>query len=178
MLSNIKRAFCLLVVALAMAFIVPCGAHAQTYYSTTTGTLGDQNSSKDYRVFTTTDGVVHYASDTGILSPYATVQTTNFTLTAAQTGTTQVINASVSGVQATLPTAAVGMQYTIIADNAKWFYVKPQSTDTIKFASTAAGVRLSNSSTAAAGDSITLFCAVANTWSVKNRVGTWAAAGQ
>jgi len=176
MFSKFRSSVALLAVVLGL-LLLPQLSIAQTYYSTTTATFGDQNSSKDNRMFATTDGVIHFASDTGILLPYTTTST-NQTLTAAQTGTTVIFN-TVGGVaqdatKFTLPTAAVGMQFTIVSDIAKWFYVDVQSTDTIKYSTATAGDRISNSATAAAGDSITLFCATANTWSIKSKVGTWA----
>jgi hypothetical protein len=142
-----------------------------------TATFGDKNSSNEYRIKADSDGLITFAQDTGIKYPYTT-GSTNTTLTAAQTGTTFVFNngdgTAANGTMFTLPTAVVGMRYTFIADVAKWMYIKPQSTDTINFASTATGWRINNSSTAAIGDNIELFCATANTWSARVGKGTWA----
>lgn len=107
------------------------------------------------------------------------VATTNITLDASQVGQVIVFNNSTgvaaNGTQFTLPTAVVGMQYTIIADTAKWIYIAPASTDTINIASSGAGKRISNSGSAAIADSITLVCQTAGTWSIQVKVGTWAA---
>jgi|GEM_PF-4262464 len=139
-----------------------------------TATLGDKNSSNVHRVEVDTDGVVTLAQDTGIKLPYTTA-TTNTTMTAAQTGTTVVVTPSANNTRMTLPTAVVGMQYSFVSDGTNYMCVKPQSTDTISFASLAAGQNLCNSSTPAKGDSITVFCATAGTWSVKSMRNTWAA---
>ena len=140
-------------------------------------TFGDQNSSNVYRVVADNNGVVTFAQDTGIKYPYTT-GSTNQTLTAAQTGTTIIFNngsgVATNGTTFTLPTAVVGMKYTVVADIAKWFYLTPQSTDTINFLASAQGYRMNNSSTKAAGDSITVLCATANTWSIVDKNGTWA----
>lgn len=156
------------------ALLVLC---SQSFAAVTTATFGDQNSSKAYRLTANSDGTLTYASDTSLLYPYSTAST-NQTLTALQSGSIVVFNngagqAAAGGTQFTLPTAAVGMQYTVIADAAKWFYIKPQSTDTINFSTATAGQRISNSVSTAAGDSITLFCATANLWSVLDKNGTW-----
>lgn len=153
-----------------------------------TATFGDQNSSGAYRLRADVDsstsncaanatcGWVVYAQDTGIYYPYTTAST-NQTLTAAQTGTTIVFNngatTAANGTMFILPTAAVGMEFTIIADVAKWFYVDAQSTDTINFSTASAGQRISNVGSGLAGDNITLFCATAGSWSIKSKVGTW-----
>lgn len=108
------------------------------------------------------------------------IATTNTTLDATQVGTVIVFNNSTgvaqNGTQFTLPTAVVGMQYTVIADTAKWFFMNPASTDTINIASTGVGRRISNSGSAAIGDSITLVCQTPNTWSIQAKSGTWAIA--
>ncbi len=106
------------------------------------------------------------------------VATTNITLTSSQVGTVVVFNNSTgvaaSGTQFTLPAAVVGMQFTIIADVAKWIFIAPNGTDLISIASFLSGKRISNVGTALAGDSITLVCQTAGTWSIQNKVGTWA----
>lgn len=149
---------------------------SQVFAAQATATFGDYNSSNVYRMTADINGVITYANDTGILYPYTTAST-NQTLTASQTGTTLVFNngsgVTQSGTRWTLPTAAVGMRFTFIADVAKSMMVAPQSGDTINFASTAAGYRIQNLSSAAIGDSITLVCNTANTWSIASKVGTW-----
>jgi hypothetical protein len=145
-----------------------------------TATFGDKNSSNVHRIEADNNGVVTFAQDTGIKYPY-TSGSTNQTITAAQTGTTIVFNngsgVAASGTMFTLPAAVVGMEYTIIADIAKWFYVKPASGEIINFSNLSANQRISNAGSGVAGDSITLFCATAGQWSVKSRIGTWANGG-
>lgn len=165
-----KRIISLAVIAL----LVLC---SQSFAAVTTATFGDYNSSNVYRLSANSDGTLTFASDTSILYPYSTAST-NQTLTALQSGSTIIFNngagSAANGTAFTLPTAAVGMQYTIVADVAKWFFVDAQSTDTINFSTATAGQRISNSASAAAGDSITLFCATATKWSVVDHFGTWA----
>lgn len=109
------------------------------------------------------------------------VATTNTTLDASQVGQVIVFNNSTgvaaNGTQFSLPIAVVGMQYTIIADTAKWFYVKPGVGDIINFSTNAANNRISNKTTAAIGDSITLVCQTANQWSIQAKSGTWTTEG-
>jgi len=73
------------------------------------------------------------------------------------------------------PNAAVGMEFTFVSDTNKLLKVDPNGSDTIKYATgsvpLAAGDKLS--SPGATADSLTLFCATANTWSVKAMKGTW-----
>lgn len=106
------------------------------------------------------------------------VATTNQTLTAGQSGYTIVFNnatgVAANGTMFTLPTAVVGLDYQIVADTGKWFYVKPQSTDIINLVSATTGQRISNSATGAVGDTISLICMTAGQWSVYGRQGTWA----
>lgn len=172
-----KRILTLLVFALL-------ALSSQVFAVDRTGTFGDQNASGVYRLRAETDqttgtnlGWVTFAQDTGIYYPYTTAST-NQTLLASQTGTVLVFNngagTATNGTLFTLPTATVGMQFTIVADVAKWFYVDAQTTDTINFSTASTGQRISNSGSALAGDSITLFCATANKWSVTDHVGTWA----
>ena len=140
-------------------------------------TLGIKNSSNVHPIEVDKDGLVVFGATAAMKFPYATGSTT-YTITAAQTGTTIVFNngagTAVSGAIFMLPTAVVGMQYTIVADVAKYFYLDCQTSDIINFSTATAGQRISNSGSAAAGDSITVFCATDGQWSIKNKVGTWA----
>lgn len=175
MFNKLKYAL-MVMILVCMAFIMPSISMAQSLYNTTTSTLGTQNSNGDYAVTVTQDRVVHFAQDTGTLFAYTTAST-NQTLTAAQTGTTMVFNngaGTASGLTAfTLPTAAVGMRFTVIADIAKSFRIKPQSADIINYSTAIAGSKVNNGGSALAGDSIQLFCATAGKWSIATKVGTW-----
>lgn len=152
---------------LILLFAVP------SYSATLTATIGDQNSSGKYRVEVDTDGVFTFQTDTGINFPYQS-GTTNDTLTAADSGRTYVTSSgTVSAVVITVPTAVPGMVFPFITGTTHALYILPQSTDTINYASLAAGSSIFNS-TAAKGDSIKLICVIANIWDVEISNGTWA----
>lgn len=153
--------------------------HADASVSNMTAQLGVYNSTdtqyglevdnNNKFVFSPTSASIYYPGSTA---------STNQTLTAAQSGQTIVFNngagTAANGTLFTLPTATVGMYFTIVADVAKWFYVDAQLTDTINFSTATAGQRVSNSGSAAAGDSIVLACFTANKWSMVDHNGTWA----
>ena len=146
-----------------------------------TATFGDKNSAGLYRMVATNDGVITFQQDTGLTIPYISTATTNTTLTAAQTGTTVVLNNG-NGVAATntmytLPAATVGLNYSFITDVAKQFIVHPAGTDQIMYSTIPAGAGILNSS-AAIGDSIEVVCLRAGKWSIKNITGTWANSNQ
>lgn len=115
----------------------------------------------------------HYGPTSASIYYPGTTATTNQTLTAQQSGQTFVMTGTSNNTRFTLPTAAVGMRYTIIDDTTNTLQVTPQSTDTINFSTLTVGQGLLSSS-AAKGDRIELFCAVANKWSVAELSGTWA----
>ena len=161
------RLFVLMAVALLLLFALSVPSFAAV-----TATLGDQNSSGSYRVQVDSDGVVTFASDTGIRFPYEAA-TTSDTLTAAESGKTIVSSAPTQAPTFTLPAAAVGMEFTFVAATAVSIILDPNGTDIFKYASLSAGDRIYNSS-AAAGDTIRVFCATANQWAVTPIVGTWA----
>lgn len=154
-----------------------------------TATMGDLNDAGVYRLRAdmnvsgasdctasqSTCGWLVYAQDTGIYYPYVT-STTNMTLVPSQSGATFVSTSTSTNAAFLLPTAAVGMDYTIVAGSAKQLQVRVAATDTILFASNTIGQGLVNS-TAALGDTIEFFCYVANTWAVKNHDGTWTHTG-
>ena len=157
-------------IAVVFSLLVLLSAPA---FAAVTATLGDQNSSGEYRVKVDTDGVVTFASNTGILFPYEAA-TTSDTLTAAESGKTFVVaGATGSPPTYTLPVAAVGMEFTFVTANTVSVYLDPNGTDVFKYASLSAGDRIYNSS-AAAGDTIKVFCATALEWAVTPIAGTWA----
>lgn len=137
-----------------------------------TATFGDQNSSGLYRVAADTDGVVTFQSNTGILWPYEAA-TTSDTLTAYETGKTIVATAAATF---TLPTAAPGMQFTVIAGTNKVIALDPASGDRFYYGANgfwSNGDRIWNTSSTT-GDSVTIFSTTANRWDVRGIVGTWA----
>lgn len=172
-----------IVLLLMLVLFLPAIARADSNneYSTITGTLGGNNpGSGDYTIWVSSDGVVHYAKDTGILYPYLPTTSTQQTLTAAQTGTTLVINngagtytTGASGATFTLPSAIPKLQYSFIIDVAGVFRLKPASGEIINFSTDVANSKIKNTSKAI-GDSITIWCSTAGQWSIKDKVGTWA----
>lgn len=174
------------ILSFLIAFVLALTVNS--YATQRTATFGDKNASGEYRIRADEDssagsnlGWVRFASDTGIYYPYLATATTNTTLLASQTGTTVVFNngtgTAANGTQYTLPAATVGMNFTIIGDVAKFFYVKPASGEIINYSTNLANNRISNKTTAAIGDSVSLFCIVAGQWSIKSRIGTWTSEG-
>lgn len=158
-------------VALILALMV------SPVFAAKVGMFGSPNSSGTGPMEVDDSRVITVASDAGIIYPYE-VATTSDTLTAAESGKTISVTTAQAGgefVTFTLPTAAVGMEYSFIADTKTTVNIDPQSTDTIRYGSAvfAAGDKIANTSIAT-GDSITLFSPVANYWSVKAINGTWA----
>lgn len=142
-------------------------------YCELTATIGDQNSSGKYRVEVDTDGIVTFQTDTAIKLPYQS-GTTNDTLTAADSGRTYVTSSgTVSAVILNLPPATVGLYFPVITGTTHSVYLNPSGTEIINYASLSAGDSIYNSS-AAKGDSITLFCAIAGQWEADIHNGTWA----
>jgi hypothetical protein len=160
--------------SLLVLFLSVCSVHAADLVAT----AGTPNSSGVYTMQVDSDRVVTVADDAGFKLPYE-VAITSDTITAAETGKTFSVTTVKQGygdyVTMTLPTAAVGSEFTFIADTKTIIYLDPAAADTIRYGSAvfAAGDKIGNSS-AATGDSITLFCPVATYWSVKAVNGTWA----
>lgn len=154
---------------------IPAVSHA-TSISNMTAQLGVYNTTDNHYGLEVDNSNNFEFSATGASIKWpGSTKTTNYTLTSSDTGKFFVFNGSSNGTLFTLPTAAVGMQYTVIADSAKWFYIAPQSTDIINFSTVPTGQRISNTSSAAKGDSISLYCATVNQWSIIDKTGTWAA---
>lgn len=163
-----------------LALFLPALAQADsnTDYSTITATMGNKNTvSQDYTMWITSDGVVHYAKDSGIHFPYLTPASTSQTLTAAQSGTTFVLNnaggTAPNGAIMFLPAATPKLEYTFIVDVNVYIRLKPQAGEIINFSTNVASSKVRNTS-AAIGDSIEVFCATTGVWSVKSKTGTWA----
>lgn len=100
--------------------------------------------------------------------------TTNYTLSNGQSGNIIVFNGTSNNTKFTLPAATLGEDYTIISDVAKYMHIVVSSGDIINFSTLVANDGISNSATAAKGDSIELVCQTAGQWSIKNKIGTWA----
>lgn len=148
-----------------------------------TATFGDQNSSGVYRVVADTDGVVTFASDTGIKYPYEHVTSVaTETLTAAQTGITitdygvRYPNGSAACSKHVLPRAVAGLQYTLVTGS-KCFtdFDTVDTSDTILYSIAGTDLDAGDSvkSTGQIGDSITVMSTSAGTWVIKSMKGTW-----
>ena len=172
MFTKIMRSASILMFLLAL-FLTPIEyARADAVIDT----LGRQDTTTgNYAIEVTTDGStqsVNFNADTAIKSPYQ-AGTTNDTLTAADSGKTIITKSgTVSGVIFYLPDATVGVNFTFVAGTTHSIYLNPDASDTINYASLAVNDQLYNSS-GAKGDSVTLFCGVADQWEVIVHSGTW-----
>jgi hypothetical protein len=111
--------------------------------------------------------------------------TTSDTLTAAESGKTIAIDATTGWVEMTLPDAAAGLTYRIVAVNggsAGTIYVDPQDTDYIRgcvgandHSAFAAGDSIYSAHTT--GDSVTLLATCDSVWNCVQRTGTWSDGG-
>lgn len=150
-------------------------------------TIGNKNSSGEYRVRVKNDGTFQFASDTPIKYPYETYTSANTanTLTALESGKTltDCSNLACTGSTGTagcskhtLPTAAVGLEFTFVAGNQCSMTVDTADTnDTILYSITGTKLDAGDSikSTGQAGDSVTLTSTVANKWSITQMKGVW-----
>lgn len=111
-------------------------------------------------------GTVLYSDETG--------ETTD-TLTAAQTGYTLLYYTS-DTVNVTLPTAAAGLEYTIVDGYGTTINIDTGlTTDTIKYLNLDAGDKIA--SPGATSDSVTVFSPAAGYWYIKSMKGTWTDGG-
>lgn len=169
-------------------FLLLLLAFCSPSFAETTATFGDQNSSGEYRIkatFDGTSGVVTYAADTGIQYPYERYTSANTpnTLIAAESGKTLSDTGGASGPTAsgfgskhTLPRAAVGMEFTFTVASKSFITVDTvDASDTIEYSISGTGLDAGDSikSAGQAGDAVTLFCTVANKWSIKDMKGVW-----
>jgi len=151
-----------------------------------TATFGDQNSSNVYRMTADSYGVITFASDTGIKYPYESFSSSTVgtnTITASETGKTIVDMCGVTngvainqgGSKYTLPTAVVGMEFTLSAGGQCFVTLDVDDMDTILYSSSSTGMHAGDSlkSTGQAGDNVTLFCPATTKWQVKSMFGTW-----
>lgn len=99
--------------------------------------------------------------------------TTNTTLSSSQSGNIIVFNGTNNNTKFFAPIAVIGMDYTIVIDTAKYVHIVPNAADIINFSTLITGDGISNSASAAKGDSIEIVCQTAGQWSIKNRQGTW-----
>ena len=153
-------------------------------------TIGGRNSSNQYRAKVTRDtssttGIFTFAPDTAIVWPYEhyTTANTNNQLTAAESGKTITDTGGASGPTAVgagskhiLPRASVGLEFTLtVGALASSTLDTIDTSDTILYSITSTGLDAGDSikSTGQAGDSVTVKCTSANTWSITAMKGTW-----
>lgn len=161
---------------LAIAFLAMASpAMAQVIQST----LGGQKSDGTYHFTVTSDGKLNTTGGSGIALSNATEVLTEDTktVTAAENGTTFILNNTTRGIDVTLPDCSTTkLQYSFVAALAKVNTVDTGSTgDTIKYLTLDAGDALDTEGNIA--DSITLQCYAENTWLPLNVKGTWADGG-
>lgn len=117
-----------------------------------------------------TDGILYFRPTGGVKFAYEN-KTTNDTLTVAESGRTFTYSGAAES-EFELPAAVVGLSYRfVINTTSSKIVLDPNGTDTIKLLTLSAGDSLI--SPGAVGDSIELFCSIANEWSVPNINGTW-----
>lgn len=131
--------------------------------------------------------LVRIDSTGAIIGPRSSyeVLTTGDTLTAIESGKTFIFQPAITGVYTTtntpyrllLPSASVGLEYTLTTANLEFISIEPEAADTIKYSSCLAGEQMANPASAT-GESVTLICGAANTWYVKHLWGTWTDNGQ
>lgn len=135
---------------------------------------------------TNTDGNHITINSAGVLSGVKTsyeVFTTGDTLTAAESGKVCILDRTgiaglpTNGPTFVLPSAAVGLHYTITAGCGNYVTVRPNASDKILYLTLDTGdaIRSSGNTTA---DSVTLVCGAANKWYVAEMKGTWADYGK
>lgn len=154
-----------------MLFVIP---NAKASISNMTAQLGVYNSTDNtYGLEVDNNNVFHFSQTTsGIYYPGKT-KTTNYTLTANESGQTIVFQGTSNDTHFNLPTAVVGMMYVFIDDTTAFIKVIPATGDKINFASLLTNNGIQNSSTPAKGDAITLYCAIAGQWSIWEMRNTW-----
>lgn len=100
----------------------------------------------------------------------------DFTLTAADSGTTHTSVGATGTIVANMPEATIGLNYFFYVGAAQQLRIEPLGTNTISLPSTgvpgAAGKYLVAD---ASGETVNLICTVAGNWAVAGFTGTWTA---
>lgn len=99
--------------------------------------------------------------------------TTNTTLSSSQSGNTIIFGGTQNNTKFILPSATLGLDYTIISDSTNYIHLVVASGDIINFSTLIANDGISNSGSSAKGDSIEVICQTNTKWSIKNIQGTW-----
>jgi len=160
----------LLYMLIAAVFMFAGSVHAADVVSTD----GTPNSSGIYPIQVDSDRVITIASDAGMKRPYEVVITSD-TITAKETGKIFAMDCT-TYCEMDLPAAAVGTELTFVStDDTSKFELDPNGTDIIYYSVSSnplsAGDKMVSPGTT--GDSVTLFCATANTWAVTSINGTF-----
>lgn len=174
-----------LVAALIVCLVMLPSASAQTVMAT----LGDQNSSNEYRVKVTRDTVTQtailtYASNTGIVYPYQASHDSSATntLTLGESGNVVIDNV---GAKHTLANCTPGAEFTVTAGFYTQGTTEYPTTFTVDTSTTGERILFSTSGTmldagdsvkssGQAGDSVTLRCSVdSQEWAVIDMNGTF-----
>jgi hypothetical protein len=113
-------------------------------------------------------------SSAGYKVNYEVMTATQDTLATTDTGK-RMIYTSTSTTTVTLPAAALGLEYSVIAGGTSSLSIDPATTDdTIIYYPSGTALSAGDKMTAAAtGDSVTLVCGKAHTWYVKEINGSW-----
>lgn len=155
-----------------LALLLVVGLSTYSIAQSLVATFGDQNSSKVHRMQADTDGVITFASDTGIKYPYEIV-TSGQTLTAAETGKVLAYNGADISFTHTLPDAEAGLNFTVLTMTAGTMNIDPQANDYIYADNLIldAGDKITSSGDHV--DAITLFAIDAEHWIATSVVGTF-----
>jgi hypothetical protein len=178
-----KRKLMPLVAVLVLLLALPAQAVVIT-------ALGDPDSSGNYELEVDSDEMITFNG--GKYAKYELV-TTNDTLTAAESGTTYIVEgvfATSAITVLTLPDADVGLEYTFVIGGGMTvgvgqtgaaylpdLYITPQSTDFFyEINSDVGSTYLAGQqvySTGVTGDALHLICAKDKYWYAVDKVGTW-----
>ena len=170
---------------------------ANAFAATVTGTFGDQDSAKNYRIQADNTGLVTFAQDTSIAYPYENISAPSsqtYTLSSTDSGSSITdfgqlaathtnVGSSSNGNKYVLPlctSSTLGYWYHIATAVKETITVTPTSTaDTIAYSisgtAVSAGVGIKNTS-AQAADGITIACVSAGVWSASDATGVFATA--
>jgi len=119
------------------------------------------------------NGVLTPGSSASSKVNYEVVTGATDTLAAADSGK-RMIYTTTSTTTVTLPAAALGLEFTIIAAEGILSVDAASTSDTIIYDPSGAALSAGDKMTCAAtGDSVTLVCGAANKWYVVNRIGSW-----
>ena len=151
------------VLFIVIAILLVCSfVHAEKV-----GTFGKLNSSGVAPLEVDSDRIITITADAGLKTSYERVTADN-TLVAADSGKTISIS-DVAGIDFNLPTAAVGMSFTFVAESTNSWTLNPADADTIRYNDMAAGDQAKIGG--ATYSSLSIFCTQPLYWVVENLIG-------